>query len=353
MKNSIYKKKAPVTVLLLFSLGLLLISLSFLNISDASIYPQGETEDYKSYDDYFDDPAIWVTKNPEDSLIFGTHKKEGVFVYNLEGRLLHILKMKKTNNIDVFSGVTKEGRLMEGAVVSIKGKGFQLFNLSESSPYLKKTSPLIKTKVKSYGICSMVFKDNLYVGITGKKGNAQVYVYQKNEDDFILKKRHFLDVDSKNEGCVFNQKTGDLFIAEEERGLWKWEHSSSGWMYGNKKLIAEVPQFDLAPDLEGLAIYNAGGVELLIVSVQSKDQFAVFDLNGQHNYRGQFSIKSSDGVDGVSHTDGIASTSLNLGPLYPMGLFIVQDDENYGIERGFRGQNFKLVSWESILPQFK
>ena len=352
MKNSFQKKKPSALFLFLFLFGLMTISLSLLNISHASIYPKGETDSYESFDDYFDDPAIWVTKNPKESLILGTHKKEGVFVYNLEGRLLHTVKMKKTNNIDVFSGPSARGKIIEGAVLSIKGKGLQFFKLSQSFPYLKKSSPLIKTEVKSYGICSMVFKGDIYVAVTGKKGNAQVFVYQKKGERLVLKENQILDIDTKNEGCVFNQKTGDLFIAEEERGLWKWELSNKYDAYGEGKLIAEVPQFDLAADLEGLAIYNAGGVELLIVSVQSKNHFALFDLNGQHDYRGSFSIKASKGIDGVSHTDGIASTSLNLGPLYPMGLFVVQDNENYDLEKGFTGQNFKLVSWDIILSQF-
>ncbi len=346
MNNPPQKKKTLFIVFVFLAVSLAMVS----SFSQASIFAKGETESYESFDDYFDDPAIWVTKNPENSLIFGTHKKEGVFIYNLEGKLKHIIKMKKTNNIDVFTGPGRQSGLIEGAVLSIKGKGFQLFTLSESFPYLKKDSPVIKTKVKSYGVCSMVFKSDLHITVTGKKGNAQVFVYQKSDDGWELKNKQILRVEEKNEGCVFNQKNGDLFIAEESRGLWKYKKTQYG--YRNKKLIAEIPQFDLAADLEGMAIYDAGGIEFLIVSVQSKNQFAVFDLYGSHSYKGRFSIKGSEGVDGVTHTDGITSTSLNLGPLYPMGLFIVQDDENYDSEKTFKGQNFKLISWDTILSQF-
>ena len=345
MNNSTQKKKTLFMIFLSLIISFAMVS----GLSHASIHAEGETESYESFDDYFDDPAIWVTKNPKNSLIFGTHKKEGVFVYNLEGKLQHIIKIKKPNNIDVFSGPKSQGGTIEGAVLSLKGKGFQLFTLSESFPYLKKNSPIIKTKVKSYGVCSMVFKSDLYVTVTGKKGNAQVFVYQKSDAGWELKNKQLLRVEEKNEGCVFNQKNGDLFIAEESRGLWKYKKTQHG--YRNKKLIAEIPQFGLAADLEGLAIYDAGGVEFLIVSVQSKNQFAVFDLYGSHSYKGRFSIKSSEGIDGVTHTDGIASTSLNLGASYPMGLFIVQDDENYDSGKTFRGQNFKLISWNVILSR--
>ena len=325
----------------------ILLSLSFWS-SYASIYPQGETEPYKSSDDYFDDPAIWVTKNPEESLILGTHKKEGVFIYNLKGKLLHIIKKKNANNIDTFSGFNHAGSFTEGAALSIKGRGFQLFSLSSTFPYLKKMSRVIPTRVRPYGICSMIFKGNLYLSVTGKKRNAQIFVYQNTESGFRLKTKQILSIKTKNEGCVFNPENGDLFIAEEERGLWKWNHSENK-AYKNKQLIAGISNFDLASDLEGVTLYNSNGVNLIIVSVQSKNTFAVFDLEEPHRYKGQFSIGRLGRIDGVSHTDGIASTSLNLGPLYPKGLFVVQDDENREEGEEFVGQNFKLVSWERIL----
>ena len=326
----------------------LTISLIGSNVIHASIYPQSETESYRSSDDYFDDPAIWVTKSPEESLIFGTHKKEGVFIYNLKGQLLHIVKKKNANNIDTFSGFNNVGKFIEGAALSIKGKGFQLFSLSLDFPYLKKMSLITSTKVRPYGICSMVYKGNLYLSITGKQGNAQIFVYKSTKEGFRLKGKQTLTIKTKNEGCVFNPENGDLFIAEEERGLWKWNHSGNK-AYKNKQLIAGISNFDLAPDLEGVTLYKSNGVNLLIVSVQSKNTFAAFDLDVPHRYKGQFSIEGFGGIDGVSHTDGIASTSLNLGPLYPKGLFVVQDDENREEGEEFVGQNFKLISWESIL----
>ena len=46
-----------------------------------------ETAQVKTMDDAADDPAVWVnTADPSRSLIFGTDKKDGVYVYTLKAK---------------------------------------------------------------------------------------------------------------------------------------------------------------------------------------------------------------------------------------------------------------------------
>jgi len=52
---------------------------------------------------------------------------------------------------------------------------------------------------------------------------------------------------------------------------------------------------------------------------------------------GRFRIAAGNGIDAVGGTDGIEATGAALGPAFPHGLFIAQDDSN-----GSRNQNFKL-----------
>ena len=49
-------------------------------------------------------------------------------------------------------------------------------------------------------------------------------------------------------------------------------------------------------------------------------------------------------MDGVSHTDGIDACATPLGPQFPDGLFVAQDDHNDG-----GNQDFKLARWGEIL----
>jgi 3-phytase len=73
----------------------------------------------------------------------------------------------------------------------------------------------------------------------------------------------------------------------------------------------------------------------------------VYDRAGENTYRGAFSITASaDGrADAVSGTDGIAASSAPLGPDFPHGVFVAQDDENTDPAAL---QNFKYVSWADV-----
>ena len=56
----------------------------------------------------------------------------------------------------------------------------------------------------------------------------------------------------------------------------------------------------------------------------------------------------SEGVDGVSETDGLDVTSTPLSPDFPGGLLVVQDGRNLMPDQP---QNFKFVSWQDVLKR--
>jgi len=69
----------------------------------------------------------------------------------------------------------------------------------------------------------------------------------------------------------------------------------------------------------------------------------VYQREGANPYVITFTIEKGDGIDQVSDTDGIEVTNFDLGPDFPLGLFVVQDGNNDD-----DNQNFKLVSWSVI-----
>ena len=93
------------------AISLLAIFLSFSVHSDVPfiIFPIIETEPVISPEDAADDPAIWINNaDPKKSLIFGTDKKSGIYVYDLKGNQLSYSNLGKINNIDLRS---VEGKL--------------------------------------------------------------------------------------------------------------------------------------------------------------------------------------------------------------------------------------------------
>src|SRR5690606_39134089 len=66
----------------------------------ATVRPVLETEIAASYGDAADDPAIWVhPDDPEKSLVIGTDKKLGLYVFDLEGRTLQTVPDGRMNNV--------------------------------------------------------------------------------------------------------------------------------------------------------------------------------------------------------------------------------------------------------------
>lgn len=54
------------------------------------------------------------------------------------------------------------------------------------------------------------------------------------------------------------------------------------------------------------------------------------------------------GIDGVSETDGLDVTSVNLGEPWHQGMLVVQDGRN---RMPVENQNFKYVPWSDIADQ--
>ncbi|HET6565603.1 MAG TPA: phytase, partial [Xanthomonadales bacterium] len=156
-------------------------------------------------------------------------------------------------------------------------------------------------------------------------------------------------LDTQTEGCVADDETGDLYIGEEDVGIWKYSAEPDA---GEARVAVDsVADGNLTDDVEGLAIYfGPNGSGYLIASNQGADSYAVYERAGDNKFLGLFHVvaDADTGIDGASETDGLDVTSANLGPAFPNGLFIVQDGRNISPDDR---QNFKLVPWERIATE--
>lgn len=257
------------------------------------------------------------------------------------------------NNIDVAYNVSFKGKLIDIAVATEKDDlSFVVYEIINEGKKLKRISNFIDNQIVSYGLCLYHHPETkkLYAFITGQKGGIEQWEIFDGGSKMTGKKVRQMKLDSITEGCVVDHEYGIFYTAEENVGLWKFkaapDESTKGELIYK---ISDHPTF-LKPDLEGVTLYyRKNGEGQLIVSVQSRDQYAVFDRQ-DNRYLGSFKIKkSSNGsIDQVSHTDGIDVISTYLGPKYPYGLFIAQDDENRSKYGTRLNQNFKGVSIQDI-----
>lgn len=320
------------------------------NVVEAGV----ETEPVESHGDAADDPAIWVhPTDPSLSLVIGTDKRRGLEVYDLSGKRIQSLPDGRLNNVDLRTGFVLGGKKVPIVAASNRtDKSIALYAIDPETRRLANVNagPIPTGLRDPYGLCMYHSRRSgeFYVFINDGDDGAfrQWRLVAKGDRVDAVPVRDFA-VGSQAEGCVADDETGALYVAEEDVGIWRYSAEPDG---GDERFEIDrtKPAGRLTDDVEGMAIYaGPDGSGYLIASNQGADNYAVYRREPPHEFVGFFMVVANDalGIDGVAETDGLEVTSAPLGPDFPRGLFVAQDGRNITpVER----QNFKLVSWEKI-----
>ena len=299
-----------------------------------------ETAPMAGSGDQADDPALWVHPwDPALSLILGTNKNLGLFVYDLAGRLNDHLTVGRVNNVDV------RGNLAVASNDQVNGLSWVRITPTEAGAVVRHINDTRVGRRAPYGVCLGLPGNQMMAGVTYPDGTLELWRATDHGDSITAELARTEILDSQIEGCVFDDAEQRLFVGEEDHGVWSLDLSDPASRLREVDTIATGKV--LVEDVEGLSLYTLdGGKGYLVVSAQGADRFILYERQPPHPVVGVIRIISSrDGkVDAVSHTDGLEANSAPL-PQYPRGLLIVQDDANPRIEED---QNFKLVDWRSI-----
>lgn len=300
-----------------------------------------ETEPVSSRDDAADDPAIWVNENdPSSSVVLGTDKRAGLYVYDLEGNELQFLKTGAVNNVDLRQGIRLGEWSGDIAAASNRSNDTVALYVIENGT-VRETGSFPSALNEPYGLCLGKTNATLFAFVAYKTGDLIAYRIESPAAGAPVAR---MKLETQLEGCVFDDTTGALYVGEETRGIWK--AMFDGAEITAPELIDAVGgESGVKADVEGLSIYPGDdGSRYLIASSQGNNSFAVYDI-ATEAFITRFEIEARGGVDGVEETDGIETVSASLGPNFPRGVLVVQDGRNH--PRGFR-QNFKIVDWREI-----
>lgn len=319
-----------------------------------AVRPLVETDVMPSFGDAADDPAIWLHPvDPALSLVIGTNKQAGLHVFDLDGRTVQELPDGKMNNVDLrydfplggekVSLVTASNRSNDSIAVYRVDAGAR--RLTEVAAGVLPTGFL-----DPYGLCmyrSEVSGDYFVFVNDSDRGTFRQWRLADDGNGRVAAEqvREFV-VGTQAEGCVADDATGILYVAEEDVGIWKYSAEPDGG--DNRTMIDSVEDGRLTDDVEGLALWSKpDGSGYLVVSNQGADNYVLYRREGEHDYVGQFHITANPAarIDGASETDGLEVSSAAFGPAYPDGLMVVQDGRNIAPEEP---QNFKYVSWTDV-----
>jgi len=314
----------------------------------AIVAPFAETPPVGSAADAADDPAIWVhPTRPEQSLVLGTDKRSGLYVYDLEGREVSALPIGNLNNVDV-RAVASQGKVRHFAAAS--NRTLNSISIFEIDPASRNVLLLgdIALEREPYGFCAGSFEAGVFNPVvTYKDGRVSVHRWRVSEPLEVATRVSTWQLASQLEGCAVHEETGTVFVGEEGKGVWRIAHDNG--VESARALVDEISSGKgLVADVEGLDIWRGpAGTGYLVVSAQAGDRFVIYDVKPPHRVLGIIHVGPSDGgvIDGVSHTDGLTVSSAYLGPNLPLGLLVVQDDANTNPRQA---QNFKLVDWQAV-----
>lgn len=296
--------------------------------------------------DAADDPAIWVAPDPAQSRIVGTQKQGGLFVYDLSGAVVQDIPGGRPNNIDMRDGFAwREGSAPIFAASDRADNSITLWRLDPAAGRLD-TQPRARIATgwaEVYGVCLGRMGADFIVLATSKVGDVKIWRIGANAGTADLLGGFALG--SIAEGCVIDDHAGAAYVSQELVGLWRFSLTRPN---GDDKRLVDRVGGHLVADVEGVTLWDGGGGRgYVVVSVQRRSHFAVYDRGGENAYRGAFRIgPAGDGaIDGVSGTDGLDISAANLGPAFSRGLIVAQDDEN---TLPAATQDFKYASWADV-----
>ena len=294
--------------------------------------------------DAADDPAFWVSRaNPAASIMVGTDKKAGLYSYGLDGKKRHFINAGLLNNVDLWQG--------HGAALVVASDRNDPLNAHiavfdmDSEGRFTAGARIPAGAGEAYGICVQngpVVGGGLIVFAAIKDGTVREITLRPRDDggyDSSIGRKWKLP--TQIEGCVTNPENGDLYIGEEDVGIWRIRTSQAD---AQLEAFATVGAEDgLVADVEGLAFAARDGKpDLLIASSQGDNAYAVFDAE-TGTLLGRFRI-SGGALGATQETDGIELVLADGLPGYPGGIFMAQDGDNAPL-----AQNFKMISWQAIV----
>ncbi|MFD2026703.1 phytase [Promicromonospora aerolata] len=368
-----------------------------------------------------DDPAIWVHPEHSDrSLVVATAKEGGLRVYSVAATELQSVAATaapradgvpgRYNNVDIAYGLDVDGRPTDVAVVSdryndqIRFFAIDPAGAGATTPLTEVTAPeleflfspdraTVAAEQTAYGLAVYRAQGETYAVVTQEGSTTIATARLTTGPDGIgyTDVQHLAmpgefplpdgttwvpceepGVGPQLEGVSVDHRTGTLYAAQEDVGLWRVPLPLGS---GEPRLIDKVTDFgvhdaydpetdecapvdpeapsyggkNLTADAEGVDIwYGPGRTGYVLVSSQGDDTYGVYALTGRNRSLGSFRV-AGDGVDDVNGSDGIAVSNAPVGE-YGSGLLVTHDEPETGPdadgERDATG--FSYVHWSDV-----
>lgn len=300
-----------------------------------------------------DDPAIWVNPvDPAQSRVLGTDKDFGLVVFDLGGRTLQKFPDGRLNNVDLRTAMLGGTEVTLVAASKREDNTIVFYTIAADGTVAH--APTFAFPGAPAPIDDDIYGIGFYEDPAGalsvvasfKTGDVVQWAIGGTPEAMTLSFARQWMMPSQPEGVAADDQLGYLYVGEEDGGIWRYDASPTG---STEATLVDTVGSACLPvdDVEGIAVYATDpDTGWIVVSAQGVNRYALYprkpDADGKQNCIGSFGI-ATGATDPVGETDGLDVTSANLGPDFPAGLMVVQDDRNEGFSR-----NFKYVSWADV-----
>lgn len=304
-----------------------------------------------------DDPVLWRDPaDPARALWIGTDKSIGLYVHGLDGKVRQFFRDGPMNNVDQRSLKVGGKPMVLVAAAERERFGVMTWLLDPATLQLSRWGflPTDKAFGEPYGFCMGQVGGETFLIPNNKDGVVLAYAVTEGADGKpAMTLKHRWKLGTQTEGCVVNDETGDLYVGEEDVGIWRMSLKDPA---AAPVSIHKVDGTKLVADTEGLTLMRDRGRTFLIASSQGDSAYPVWQIEGgQYRYIGRFRIEGGP-IDPVTQTDGLDAWS---GPIagYPEGAIAVHDhcdgegpkDPPAAVcDSDTKQQNYKVVGWREV-----
>ncbi|MFQ5606084.1 MAG: phytase, partial [bacterium] len=299
-----------------------------------------------------DDPAFWIhPTDPSKSVIIGTDKSAGIFVWDMNGvELQRIPQGTSVNNVDVRQNVRFGGQMVDIVAANLRDQGklavFQVNPDYTNSDVLiqiaNKDSSHNDIQRDSYGFC--LYRrpsDQALFVFERPKSRGEIRQYRieagaGGSGALVTPVRDLNYSGGIAEGFVADDMAGFVYITEEDVGIHKYyAHPDSS----SDPLSTFARGDGTADDREGVGIYACNdGTGYLVLSSQGNSTIKIYERQGNNRFVKTITALDEQGQAGLG-TDGLDVTSYAVPPNFPNGFLVVHDQS---------GKRFHLYDWTEI-----
>src|SRR5690606_24545150 len=153
--------------------------------------------------------------------------QSGLYVYDLQGRVLQFLPDGRMNNVDLRYNFSLDGRPVSIVTASNRtNDGIAIYRVDANTRRLVEIADGLQPTgfIDPYGLCRYQSAQwgRTYVFVTDNDGPVRQWELVDAGNGRVRANRvRDIPFGSQTEGCVADDELGVLYVAEEDVGLWR------------------------------------------------------------------------------------------------------------------------------------